>query len=125
MLKASARNCRCSRSDKENFLASEKSNCVSPNPGISFRPSVPCWPAGAGLNAAGLRLCPPPADGFEIHFGWPGTKSGRIKVNPSTGEAAKLIALKGNPLLATPTASTDQSFTSAEAIRDFAKDGIS
>jgi len=27
---------------KENFRAIDKSTCVIPNPGMSFRPSVPC-----------------------------------------------------------------------------------
>jgi len=62
-------------------------------------------------KALGFRLFPPGAVGFEIQNGCPGTISGREGELPEIrGKKDDTIALNGNPLLATITVSTDQSF---------------
>src|SRR5581483_9131256 len=105
--------------------AAEKSTSVSPKPLMSFRPSVPWEPEGGTVNAAGLRLLPPGAVGTPINCGCPGTKSGRMKAKPRTGETTNIWPLSGNPDLATTVESTDQPLVSKESIPDFAGVGTS
>src|SRR6266851_5672748 len=109
----------------ENFRPTEKSTCVRPKPGISFRPSVPCR-IGEGIeNASGLRDFPPPALAFEIQTGCPGTKSGRERATPpGSGEAEATTALKGTPVRITPTMSMNQSFVKRAIGPDLTAVGI-
>src|SRR5580692_9109531 len=93
-----------------NLLTIERSTCVRPNPGMSFRPSVPCRTVDGIENAFGLRLLPPGAAELAIHSVCPSTRSGLVSAFPSgSGELPTTIALKGSPLRATITVSTDQS----------------
>src|SRR5436190_12669245 len=91
----------------ENFRPSERSTCVSPNPEMSFLPSVPCLGVAGTENALGFRLFPPPAVESWIQADWP-VRSGRVKTAPPCGPTPNTTALKGNPLRATTTLSTDQ-----------------
>src|SRR5579859_286842 len=107
-LNASARSRRSSRSVIGNLRSIDRSTSVNPNPGMSFRASVPCRRVDEIENAFEFRFFPPGAAGFESHNACPGTISGRIKETPKIGDGAKICALKGNPVRATITASSDQ-----------------
>src|SRR5580704_30734 len=94
----------------------EKSTCTRPKPGMSFRPSVPWRIVEGAENAAGFRLLPPGAVGSEIQKGCPVTRSGRVVTYPpGSGEVPRTNALKGNPVRATTTPSTNQSRVRREA----------
>src|SRR5260221_6353200 len=91
----------------ENLRAIEKSTCVSPNPEISFRPSVPCLGVEGIENALTLSIFLPGAFGALIHSGCPGRRSGRMRALPKA-DGPKSTALNGNPVRATITVLTDQ-----------------
>src|ERR1700730_12104044 len=54
MLKSSPRNCHETRSLIAVVLAKEASHWVKPGPRPLLRPTLPYWPLGGGVNAAGL-----------------------------------------------------------------------
>src|ERR1700675_168223 len=83
------------RSVIANFLPNDESTSVNPNPRISFRLSVPCSPGAGRAKALGFKLLPPPACGFEIQNGCPGTRSGRGFAPPMF--AVSTVPLNGKP----------------------------
>src|SRR6267378_4521709 len=93
----------------ENVRAIDKSTCVRPRPGISFRPSVPCLGVDGIEKAAAFNTFPPGAPGMGIQKGCPGTRSGReVALPPGSALALRVNALNGNPLRATMTDWRDQ-----------------
>src|SRR5712664_4576018 len=110
----------------ENPRATERSTCLNPKPEMSFRPSVPCLMGEGERNALGLSILPPGAFAAGIHNRWPATRSGRgCTLKPGSGLSTKLIPLKGNPLLAKITASTDQFLVARAKGPDLTAEGMS
>src|SRR5437762_12415539 len=108
----------------ENFRPTDRSTCLRPKPVMSFRASVPCRMTEASANAAGFKLLPPGAVGFEIQTGCPATRSGRLLAEPpGSGEREVNVALIGNTVRATTIASRDQSFVRIDSRPGFATAG--
>src|ERR1700752_1508941 len=85
------------------------STCQAPKPRSTLRPRLPCVPAGAAVNAAGLKILPPGYCDPKSSRGTPGFMFGRgARATPATKKVPPTMST-GGPDLAKMKLSSDQS----------------
>src|SRR5579871_568599 len=98
MLKNSARNCRCMRSEIAVVFNTEASRVATPGPISVLRPTFPYVPAGGTTNAAGLKYWfGVPGINAPLKSGFQEGRTG-LRLSPSPEGLNPRAGVKGKPV---------------------------